>query len=518
MVNLAGLRVVFYIRHSSHRQKKEYQEKILNDMTEKYGLNYIRTYYDPGKSAYRLHYTKRPDLMKMLSAAESKEFDAVLAYAWDRLGRNSFEGLEVLKMLMDTGVLVVIYNNGHLEVLNSNDILNLMVKLGVADWEASTIGKRTLDGRYFKAEECIWPGGNNGYGYIIQNKQVVIRPETKPIIRIIFQSYIMGDSFEKIAQSLPKGSYNGKNWTKYGVEGIIKNPIYAGFMSWGKRKKNSGSQYKDRNEWKVFREAPDIEPVVSIETFERANELLNKKAKGEFKPRELSSEYLLSSLLECQCCLKMKTKDQRSKHVSIKTGEVKVYGNKIYYCPNCGTKVIAEDLDEFVWSKFRCKYAFRPKTEVYQLIASSINNEISIIKKDISSIEENIDQWDDKIKRINTEIANAVKRDEAEQNKDFILALDSERNLYSKKFDELKALNAIKKEELRKLESLMLKPEYWAFEIDRINNKPNSTLEKSFLVRQFIAKVVYDNTNISIYYKWELGKEDMDTRQASFTF
>lgn len=513
---LPGARVVKYIRHSTDKQIKDYQERVLNEMIEKYNLIDVGTYYDPGKSAYRLSYTKRPELMKLLAAAEKGEFDAVIIYDWDRLGRNGKESLEIKRRLDQSGIKIAVAKNGILEVIFEEDILYTMVKIGGSQYEAANLGKRAFDARYLKAIKGVWPGGQYCYGISSDKGCISFKPECVDIIKRIFHHYLLGAGYAQIARLLPEGSYNGKNWTRYGVEGVIKNPIYAGYSAWGKREKNSGSKFKDRNQWRALEKNPNIQPIISPETFEKAYEIYLKRIKGQYKSPVLSSQYLVAGLIFCRCGSEMKTKNQTTSYRN-KKGEVKTYGKKLYVCLECSAKVDADQLDEWIWVRFKNKYGFRTIPQVMDIIRSMTKQEIDIAKAEMDNLKNRLNYLQKKIVLAENKIKQLSAEDGISSN--IIKAVDAERQeLLNSLLNVNKCLNE-KQQDLTRMEELYLNECFWKPEIDRLNNITDSNfLEKKFLIRQFTKKIIFDDPSVDIIFRWELEDDMFDSRQCEFPF
>ena len=75
-----------------------------------------------------------------------------------------------------------------------------------------------------------------------------------------------------------------RRWTKADVLGLLKNPVYAGYMP------SHGELYEGEHE-----------PIVDRETFSKVHGLLEDAA-GPTKNRGRNADYVLRGLLRCACC------------------------------------------------------------------------------------------------------------------------------------------------------------------------------------------------------------------------
>ena len=117
-------------------------------------------------------------------------------------------------------------------------------KLFFAHWEHKTIKRRLYRGRERSAEDGCYIGTRKVYGYHkvpAQGKDgptLDIYPEQAEIVLEIFQLYADGHSSHYIADVLNgrgvKPNYSDY-WSPSTIRGMLKNPVYIGLISWGKR-------------------------------------------------------------------------------------------------------------------------------------------------------------------------------------------------------------------------------------------------------------------------------------------
>lgn len=156
-------------------------------------------------------------------------------------------------------------------------------------------------------------------------------PATAPIVGRIFWEFLHGQGLYLIAEGLTKegipcpSAYDrarnrhrsGIAWSKSAVRAILLNPRYTGRQVWNKQRKQeelldvhdvtqghiTKLKWNPASQW-VWSEKIVHEPIVDIETFERAQALLSAEERPatERKPRTTPRPYVLRGLLYCCVC------------------------------------------------------------------------------------------------------------------------------------------------------------------------------------------------------------------------
>ena len=80
-------RAVLYLRVSTIDQTTANQERELRDVAERAGWDVVKVYKDHGVSGAKGR-DKRPAFDALCKAAARREFDIVMAWSVDRLGRS----------------------------------------------------------------------------------------------------------------------------------------------------------------------------------------------------------------------------------------------------------------------------------------------------------------------------------------------------------------------------------------------------------------------------------------------
>ena len=104
MTEQQRIRTALYIRVSTTDQTTLNQEIALKEYCERNDYEVIKIYREEGVSGSK---TSRPQLDLMLQAMRRKEFDLLLVWKFDRLGRSTAHLLQVLEELKNKGVRLI---------------------------------------------------------------------------------------------------------------------------------------------------------------------------------------------------------------------------------------------------------------------------------------------------------------------------------------------------------------------------------------------------------------------------
>jgi DNA invertase Pin-like site-specific DNA recombinase len=96
-------RAALYLRVSTDRQTVDNQIAALRQIAERRGWEIVEQYSDAGISGAKGR-DKRPGLDRMLKDASKRQFDVVMAWAIDRLGRSLIDLLGTIQTLEACGV------------------------------------------------------------------------------------------------------------------------------------------------------------------------------------------------------------------------------------------------------------------------------------------------------------------------------------------------------------------------------------------------------------------------------
>ena len=243
----------------------ENQKAIIEDFVKHRFPDSTLTFYeDRDRSGYT--FEQREGYQEMRRGLMSHKYDILIVKDFSRFSRRNSRGLVELEDLRDAGVRIISIGD-NIDFPNDDDWLKiqfqfLINEMPVTDTSKkvkSVIRRRQADGAWL----CAAP-----YGYILnKQKQFEIVPTEAEIVREIFQLYLDGWGYKKIANHLtdtgvptPRMSEQlrkeaegeesrrtaKKDWAIVTVQGILDNDFYIGTLRQGKytRAKINGKDVK----------------------------------------------------------------------------------------------------------------------------------------------------------------------------------------------------------------------------------------------------------------------------------
>lgn len=408
-------RVAIYIRWSTEDQGDGTTLVVQQEGCQHYVLSQgwrvtpSLIYIDDGYSGGTLD---RPKMTELRQAVTAGEIDCVVVYKLDRLSRS----------VMDTVNLVLGEWDGRTFLKSAREPIDTSSAMGkqffymlvsYAEWERSVIKERTFSGKLRRAKEGKNPGGPVPIGYRLSGEKGILEvdPEKAEIVKRIFRRYLEEVGTYRIAEELNRDgipSPTGLKWNTSTLLKILKNPIYAGTLKYGKVTTNHRRQRDKSEPW--FLKNPDpitadsrCPAIISQEEFDRVHALINQRNPSKIGVRALSSEYLLTGLLKCRCGAPMVS------HSSQKHGNGKLYAyygcneKKIRGTSACSCGLIPQDyLDQAVEAAVKKLLSSNEAlAEFYALRFRSLEEHLKQTQVEREQCETALRSLSDQAKRLN---------------------------------------------------------------------------------------------------------------------
>ncbi|MEA3422563.1 MAG: recombinase family protein, partial [Bacillota bacterium] len=113
-----NLKAVILYRVSTDRQDESLQVNICQSFCKNHNMDIVEEYREIDVSGFKTPLAKRYELLKILNRAEiKKDFDVLVVYLHDRLGRREDETPQVVQNLFKNGVRCFdAHNNSEIKV------------------------------------------------------------------------------------------------------------------------------------------------------------------------------------------------------------------------------------------------------------------------------------------------------------------------------------------------------------------------------------------------------------------
>lgn len=382
-------RIVAYIRVSTAEQAEEgysidAQENVIRQKCEQEGVELVAVYADKGISGKSM--TNRLQLQQMLQDAKEGKFDEVWVWKTNRLARNQYDLLTIVKELERYDVAFKSCSEAFETTTSAGRLMmNLLASIG--EFERETIVDNVKMGMKQRARTGKWNGGIVlGYKSVIineNNTRLEVVPEEVTTVRKIFELYSAGKGLKAITNQLNHEGYKTKKGNMFGTGGvkdILLNPVYIGKIRYNVRENWSEKRRKGYNKNPIIVDG-EHEAIIPIELWEKVQEMYKLKCG---KPKKaFESNYLLTGLMKCPVCgasmVAGRTKKKRKDGTYLVT--------RYYVCGNWRNKgtaacnsngVRADYAEEYVLSRIK-EVVFNEN--VLKDIVKNLNRErVNIIK------------------------------------------------------------------------------------------------------------------------------------------
>ena len=498
-----------------------------------------KEYIEKGVSGYNKKLEDRDVLQEIKRDALDREFDILLVFMFDRLGRREDETPFIVEWFVKQGIEVWSTQEGQQKFDSRADKLINYIRY----WQSGGESEKTSIRVRTKQKQMIEAGINiyaiPPYGFeLVKNgtftKRGVERKEYKRIpseIEVLHKMFDLasdeGYGGVRIANYLNEKNlktHKGNDWSASTVNRILRNPIYTGHLVYGKTSVPIGGgkrKTKDKSKW-IF--SDDIIPelaVISVEQFEKVQKIKKSRKEKNDKQEEANKKciyqtkgLLFTGFIECGSCgRKLVTRSSKRK-IKLENGNYGYTYYKYYACQvktdgrnicNCKKKSHKSNCVEEPILKEIYSYLDRLETkdlteEIKRINEKTSNTEGQKIKKlenklkDCSNKNELFKEEIIRIIQGQSTFAREMITDLIEENK------KKKQDLINQKL-ELEKIEKQKKVELEELLQLKKLIPNWKEEF-----KSSSEEKKKMMLSTMIDKIIVNDDDIEIKLKMNLGE------------
>jgi DNA invertase Pin-like site-specific DNA recombinase len=302
-------RAAVYARVSTWEQAQqgysmEYQTKILPDFARAHG--YLLDEEDIYAEVMSGANDERPVYNQMIALIIEGYYSAIFVVEKSRLSRTDsrIEEERVVKTLQRCGCVVVtpytVYDPSSVDGEFVWDILSAVDRN-----ERKKIKARNMRGRLAKVKKGLYGGGAPPTGYEwywdrkTKQKKFRINEKMMAPVRLAFELAEQGVKLYQIAKILNEKGYKSvknKRLRHYAIKYWLHNPHYAGYAHMG------GGIYPKTSKRLIFEDNYFLEPVISKESFQKIQEILEKRGEEFISKRKPPRRHPLSEIIRCPNC------------------------------------------------------------------------------------------------------------------------------------------------------------------------------------------------------------------------
>jgi site-specific DNA recombinase len=414
------MNVVGYVRLSRDEDRENYssintQQDIISEYAIKRNWIVSKMYIDDNFSGYTLN---RPAFKEMLRELENGNIDVIVAKDLSRVGRNNGQVLVLIDRFKEMGkrlILVSEGNNGY-DILDDNDDI-LGIKTWYNEMYVKDISRKIRANMNLKQKKGELIMGNHyGYRKIKNNDkfELAADEEIRPVIELIFNSYINGLGYKRTCDILSEKQYptpseyvqkrhedKGRafknavtsKWQTHMIQRIIKDDIYIGVLRTKKRhsKLIKGKQERvPKDEQYVFEN--HHEPMISKDIFDLAQQINQKKKIVNYRGSS-KYNYIFSGFVVCGDCGFAAGGKNIKKKPNVQMGYDCLMYQK-YGLKYCSSHSVSEEKLLFYFKEFlkdiKEKYKSYLESLNFKEKKKDINRNLNKIIKDLSVLNDEL--------------------------------------------------------------------------------------------------------------------------------
>ena len=501
-----------------------------------------KEYFEGSNSGYKNAVADRNILQEALQDAKAKEYDILVVYKDDRIGRRMWEIGAYVMSLKSFGVDIYTVKDGCISP-ESDDIMGQMMlalRYGNAQKSSSDTGMRVKDTAQKLVQKGKFMGGKAPYGYKLELSgevskhgralhHLVVVPEQAEVVKYIYELSLHKEfGAAKIARILNEHEvYKNRAprdvWKCGTIVSILTNPIYAGYTAYKRRERIDGRYHKLENRDWVYAEKPDPEiTIIDENVWNRTQDTRKQRGDKYIKSpenkdvtiiRRNSGMLALIDVLHCGYCGRKMTNGSRYNYWTIKdTGERRTSKIAIYKCQNAWSGVPhnktsqyrADQIEPMVFEAL-AEYIgkLQENENVFTQIEENQNRQKVIKQSELDREQSELKNIQNKIAVMESNIPNAMTGD-------YPLSLEELADIIRKHRELEKKHKRIVEEKEAELDAMKVSMDDWESIRSRIPTWQDvfwnaDTTTKRVLVDKLIERIDITRDNINIRFKINLN-------------
>lgn len=447
------------------------QRQIVKEYAESHNdwLLDDKEYFEGSNSGYKNSVVNRDVLQEALTDAKNNEYDILVVYKDDRVGRLMWEIGAYVMTLKGYGVDIYTVKDGCISP-ETDDIMGQMMlalRYGNAQKSSADTGMRVKDTAQKLVQKGKFMGGSAPYGYkLVLSGEIskhgralhhlVIVPEQAEVVKYIFNLSLNKEyGSTKIARLLNEDEHYKAlapkdTWKSGTITSILTNPVYAGHVAYKRRERVNGKYHRlDSDDWIKATSPNENIQIISGDIWNKTQDKRKCRSDKYIKTLEHKSVKVIRrndgmlSLIDvahCGYCGRKLTNGTKYSYWTIKdTGEKRASKTPVYRCQSAQIGIPHNKVNQFRADKiekivFECLGEYISQLQENEDIMTeieanqakekkAIESEIKKLNKELDKITHGIEVMQSHIPEAMTgsyplsveEIANAIHSQQEKQ-------------------------------------------------------------------------------------------------------
>ena len=487
-----------------------------NEFAKAQGWSIIKEFSEKGVSGFKVSSEDRDAVQDIKAAALRKEFDVLLVFMFDRLGRKEDETPFVVEWFVKQGIEVWSTQEGEQRFESHVDKLMNYIRFWQASGESIKTSLRIKTRLQQLVKEGAFTGGNILYGYKMvktgeTNKKgrevhkLEIEPNEAEIVKLMFEKTIKeGMGSHRLATFLNERgvrTHQGNEFRSNTVNRILRNKSYCGYII-------SGG---------VTSPLMENLKIIDENVFDSVQKMVNQrmsKNKERTIPLHTKGKTLLSGNIFCAHCGGRLTVSRYQDRYTRKDGTEYRVDQLKYTCYHKSRKLndcdgqtsyIAETIDKAIIEVLDNLFKKIKETPKDKALERKYKSQVAVCNSKYKKVNSELEKLNVQLKTLKLEIGKSLVGESvftAEQLSEAINVAQNKVNEKTLEKEKLKNELENKKESMGKLDYYYSQFLNWADEFEK-----SELEERKMIACQLIRKVkVSRGYNIKVEF-------DMDYQQ-----
>lgn len=281
------------------------QKQACREFADSHGWVIVKEFEEKGVSGFKISAKNRDAIQDLKEAALRGEFEVLLVFMFDRIGRIDDETPFVVEWFVKHGIEVWSVREGEQRFDNHVDKLTNYIRFWQASGESEKTSMRIKTRMHRLTLDGIYTGGPVPFGYKLvgtgtknrkgcEINRLEIEEGEAEIVRMIFNKFRCdGYGSYRIAQILNDAkvkTHNGSKFQSNSILRILHNKIYIGYLVSG----DAVSPY-----------IPELH-IIDNEEYESVQFILNQRSRKDEEKRQIAmstkGKAMLSGNVFCAHC------------------------------------------------------------------------------------------------------------------------------------------------------------------------------------------------------------------------
>lgn len=281
------------------------QKQACREFADSHGWVIVKEFEEKGVSGFKISAKNRDAIQDLKEAALRGEFEVLLVFMFDRIGRIDDETPFVVEWFVKHGIEVWSVREGEQRFDNHVDKLTNYIRFWQASGESEKTSMRIKTRMHQLTLDGIYTGGPVPFGYKLvgtgtknrkgcEINRLEIEEGEAEIVRMIFNKFRCdGYGSYRIAQILNDAkvkTHNGSKFQSNSILRILHNKIYIGYLVSG----DAVSPY-----------IPELH-IIDNEEYESVQFILNQRSRKDEEKRQIAmstkGKAMLSGNVFCAHC------------------------------------------------------------------------------------------------------------------------------------------------------------------------------------------------------------------------